>query len=121
VIDNVILSDSMNKFYLPASATVRSDVATQVTNYGTTTTNHYPVFTQYSFTPPGSQPTQPPLVFTGVQQGNTALLKWTTTPENDTKLFEVQKTLTENCSCRSAWFQQRPTRIRIPIIPSLPR
>jgi hypothetical protein len=93
VIDNVILSDSMNKFCLSASATVRSDVATQVTNYGTTTTDHYPVFTQYSFTPPGSQPTQPPLVFTGVQQGNTALLKWTTTPENDTKLFEVQKSL----------------------------
>ena len=93
VIDNVILSDSMNKFYLPASATVRSDVATQVSNYGTTTTDHYPVFTQYSFTPPGSQPAQPPLVFTGVQQGNTALLKWTTTPENDTKLFEVQKSL----------------------------
>ena len=93
VIDNVVLSDSMGKFYLPASATVRSDVATLVTNYGTTTTDHYPVFTQYSFTPPGSQPVQPPLVFTGVQQGNTALLKWTTTAANDTKLFEVQKSL----------------------------
>src|SRR6202000_2639088 len=55
VIDNVILNDSMSKFYLPASATVRSDVATLVTGYGTTTTDHYPVFTQYSFTPPGTQ------------------------------------------------------------------
>ena len=93
VIDNVIISDSMNLFYLPASATVRSDVATQVANYGSTTTDHYPVFTQYSFTPPGTQPPLPPLVFTAVKQGNTALLKWTTTPDNHTKLFEVQKSL----------------------------
>ncbi|HVU56449.1 MAG TPA: choice-of-anchor J domain-containing protein [Puia sp.] len=93
VIDNVILSDSMNRYYLPASATVRSDVATLVTNYGSTTTDHYPVFTQYSFTPPGSGPAQPPLVFTAVKQGSKALLKWTTTQDNDTKLFEVQKSL----------------------------
>ena len=93
VIDNVILNDSMSKFYLPASATVRSDVATLVTNYGTTTTDHYPVFTQYSFTPPGSQPAQPPLVFTAVKQGAKALLQWTTTPENGTKWFEVQKSI----------------------------
>jgi len=93
VIDNVILSDSMSKYYLPSSATVRSDVATVVTNYGTTTTDHYPVFTQYSFTPPGSQPAQPPLVFTAVKQGNKALLQWTTTQENDTKWFEVQKSI----------------------------
>jgi hypothetical protein len=93
VIDNVIVSDSMNMFYLPASATVRSDVATQVANYGNTTTDHYPVYTQYSFTPPGTQPALPPLVFTGVKQGNKALLKWTTTPDNNTKLFEVQKSL----------------------------
>lgn len=93
VIDNVILSDSMSKYYLPASATVRSDVATLVTNYGSTTTDHYPVFTQYSFTPPGSQPAQPPLVFTAVKQGNKALLQWTTTQENNTKWFEVQKSL----------------------------
>jgi len=72
---------------------VRSDVATQVTNYGTTTTDHYPVFTQYSFTPPGSQPVLPPLVFTAVKQGNKALLQWTTSQDNDTKWFEVQKSL----------------------------
>ena len=93
VIDNVILTDSMSRYYLPASATVRSDVATLVTNYGSTTTDHYPVFTQYSFTPPGSGPAQPPLVFTAVKQENKALLQWTTTQENDTKWFEVQKSL----------------------------
>ncbi|HEV9035121.1 MAG TPA: choice-of-anchor J domain-containing protein [Puia sp.] len=93
VIDNVILSDTMNTYYLPGSATVRSDVATVVTGYGTTTTDHYPVFTQYSFTPPGSGPVLPPLTFSATKQGNTALLKWTTTPDNLTKWFEVQKSL----------------------------
>jgi hypothetical protein len=93
VIDNVVLTDSMNKYYLPNSATVRSDVASLVNSYGSTTTDHYPVFTQFSFTPPGSQPPLPPLVFTAEKQGNTALLKWTTTPDNNTTFFEVQKSL----------------------------
>jgi hypothetical protein len=93
VIDNVIVSDTMNRFYLPNSATVRSDVAALVPSYGSTTTDHYPVFTQYSFTPPGSQPPLPPLVFTAVKQGSNALLKWTTTPDNKAKWFEVQKSL----------------------------
>src|SRR5581483_8209577 len=93
VIDNVILSDTMSRFYLSNSATVRSDVATLVDKYGTTTTDHYPVFTQYTFTQPDTGAILPPLVFTAVRQGNTALLKWTTTPENDTRFFEVQKSL----------------------------
>ncbi|HTJ12640.1 MAG TPA: choice-of-anchor J domain-containing protein [Dinghuibacter sp.] len=93
VIDNVIISDTVNRFYLPASATVRSDVAGLVTNYGTTTTDHYPVYTQFSFTPPATGPIRPPLIFTGQKQGSTALLTWITTPDNDTKVFEVQKSL----------------------------
>jgi hypothetical protein len=93
VIDNVILSDTMSRFYLSNSATVRSDVATLVDKYGTTTTDHYPVFTQYTFTQPDTGAILPPLVFTAVRQGNAALLKWTTTPENDTRFFEVQKSL----------------------------
>ncbi|HEY4288594.1 MAG TPA: choice-of-anchor J domain-containing protein [Puia sp.] len=93
VIDNVIVSDTMSQFYLPNSATVRSDVAALVPSYGSTTTDHYPVFTQYSFTPPGSQPPLPPLVFTAVKQGNKGLLQWTTTPDNMAKWFEVQKSL----------------------------
>jgi len=93
VIDNVIVSDTMSRFYLPNSATVRSDVATLVTNYGNTTTDHYPVFTQYSYTKPDTGAILPPLTFTAVKQGNAALLKWTTTPENLTRVFEVQKSL----------------------------
>lgn len=93
VIDNVIIADTMSRFYLPNSATVRSDVATLVDKYGTTTTDHYPVFTQFTFTQPDTGAILPPLTFTAVKQGNTGLLKWTTTPENLTKVFEVQKSL----------------------------
>ncbi|WP_431211432.1 choice-of-anchor J domain-containing protein [Puia sp. P3] len=93
VIDNVIITDTMSRLYLPYSATVRSDVATLVANYGNTTTDHYPVFTQFSFTQPDTGAILPPLTFTAVKQGNTALLKWTTTPENKTSVFEVQKSL----------------------------
>ena len=93
VIDNVILNDTMSVNYLAGSATVRSDVADLVTDYGTTTTDHYPVFTQYSFTPPVTGPAEPSLLFTAVKQGNTALLQWTTSSSNNTRWFEVQKSL----------------------------
>jgi len=83
----------MSRYYLPNSATVRSDVATLVTNYGNTTTDHYPVFTQFSYTQPDTGAILPPLTFTAVRQGNTGLLKWTTTPENNARVFEVQKSL----------------------------
>ena len=52
VIDNVIATNSLASLYLPGSATVLSDVGGLVTNYGTTTTDHFPVFSQFSFAPP---------------------------------------------------------------------
>lgn len=92
VIDNVILNDSMAQFYLPNSATVLSNVANLVTNYGTTTTDHYPVFTQYSFTPPVVPPA-PSLNLTALKKGNAAILNWKTTGINTTTLFAVEKSL----------------------------
>ena len=90
VIDNVILNDSMAQYYLPNSATVLSNVGNLVPNYGTTTTDHYPVFTQYSFTPPVIPPA-PSLTLTAIKKGNFALLNWTTTGINTTRIFEVQR------------------------------
>jgi hypothetical protein len=49
MIDHVLLSNEMQSYYMPGTATVLSDVASLVTNYGTTTTDHYPVFTRYMF------------------------------------------------------------------------
>ena len=50
VIDHVELSNEMQCNYMPATANILSDVTSLVANYGTTTTDHYPVFTRYAFT-----------------------------------------------------------------------
>jgi hypothetical protein len=47
----------MEQYYMPSTATILSDVASLVSNYGTTTSDHYPVFTRYRFGNPTSQPT----------------------------------------------------------------
>lgn len=49
VIDHVIISNDLQPYYLPGSASILTDVSSLVTKYGTTTTDHYPVFTRYIF------------------------------------------------------------------------
>lgn len=51
VIDHVMLSNEMQCNYMSATANILTDVTSLVVNYGTTTTDHYPVFTRYAFTP----------------------------------------------------------------------
>lgn len=67
VIDNVITSNEMGALYIPGSAAVRTDIANQVASYGSTTSDHYPVYTRYSFSAPDlviSTPNQ--LVLNGI-------------------------------------------------------
>ncbi|MBJ6143936.1 T9SS type A sorting domain-containing protein [Hymenobacter sp. BT559] len=67
VIDNSIASNELAAYYLPGSAAVRTDIASQIESYATTTTDHYPVFTRYSFSTPDlviSTPNQ--LVLNGI-------------------------------------------------------
>ncbi|MDP4260939.1 MAG: HYR domain-containing protein [Bacteroidota bacterium] len=52
VIDHVVASNEMASFYLPESANILNDVANLVSNYGTTTSDHYPAFTRYKFEQP---------------------------------------------------------------------
>jgi hypothetical protein len=55
VIDHVMLTDDMVPYYMAGSANILTDVANLVSNYGSTTTDHYPAFTRYRFantTPP---------------------------------------------------------------------
>jgi methionine-rich copper-binding protein CopC/endonuclease/exonuclease/phosphatase family metal-dependent hydrolase len=49
VIDHVMLSNEMQCSYMPGTANILTDVSGLVTNYGSTTTDHYPVFTRYLF------------------------------------------------------------------------
>lgn len=49
VIDHVVISKEMQCSYMAGTANILTDVTNLVTNYGTTTTDHYPVFTRYDF------------------------------------------------------------------------
>ncbi len=61
-----------------------------VSKYGTTTTDHYPVFTQFSFAPLIPTPVKL-LDFTATRQGFQAKLTWTTTRENNTREFRIER------------------------------
>jgi hypothetical protein len=52
VLDNVITSKPLTYYYINGTAAIRTDAADLITNYASTTTNHYPVFTRYSFAAP---------------------------------------------------------------------
>ncbi|MBB2144425.1 T9SS type B sorting domain-containing protein [Pedobacter sp. LMG 31464] len=49
VIDNVILTKALNVNYVPGTAEVLDAVKNLVTNYNTTTTDHYPIKSRYLF------------------------------------------------------------------------
>jgi hypothetical protein len=50
IIDHVIVSNEMAGYYMDSTASILNDVTGLVTNYGSTTSDHYPVFTRYRFT-----------------------------------------------------------------------
>ncbi len=52
VIDHVTISNELESYYMPATANILTDVSSLVTNYGNTTSDHYPVFTRYKFEQP---------------------------------------------------------------------
>jgi hypothetical protein len=52
LIDNTITSNEMGAFYIPGSAAVRTDITSQIASYATTTSDHFPVLTRYSFSAP---------------------------------------------------------------------
>ncbi len=52
VIDHVMLTNEMQQYYISSTANILTDAASLVNNYGSTTTDHYPVFTRYKFEEP---------------------------------------------------------------------
>ena len=50
VIDNVIANKNMAQYYIAGTAAIRTDVTTGIANYANTTSDHYPIFSRYSFT-----------------------------------------------------------------------
>jgi P pilus assembly chaperone PapD len=49
IIDHVVVSNEMNRWYLSSTASILTDAASLVSNYGSTTSDHYPVFSRYMF------------------------------------------------------------------------
>ncbi|MGI8634677.1 MAG: T9SS type A sorting domain-containing protein, partial [Segetibacter sp.] len=89
MIDQVVISNEMLPYYMPGSANVLSDVTSLVSSYGSTTTDHYPVFTRYAF-----DATILPIKlasFDAVKNLATVNLKWKTAQEANTKAFIVQR------------------------------
>lgn len=89
MIDHVELSNEMSAYYMQNSAAVLTDAASLVANYGTTTSDHYPVFTRYAF-----DATILPVnlvSFTVSKQNSAAVLSWKTSQEINSKSFIVQR------------------------------
>lgn len=49
-LDNHVISDESFRMYVAGSAQLRKDVANQVSNFSSTTSDHYPVLSQYTLT-----------------------------------------------------------------------
>lgn len=75
VIDHVIISNDMNSYYMNSTANILSDVSSLVSNYGSTTSDHYPVFSRYRFGNPTTVPvvTSCPVVAPVCANGNTTV------------------------------------------------
>ncbi len=89
MIDHVYLSNEMAPYYLKNTATVLTDQAATIPSYGTTTSDHYPVFTRYAFDlsvlPIG------PLSFTAQKSGNRVRLNWATSRNVNGSYFIVER------------------------------
>lgn len=91
VIDHVIVSNEARSLYIAGSASILTDLAATIPNYGSTTSDHYPVFTRYDFSV-SQIPTPLTLLQFGAQkQGRNALLNWSTTDEVNTKDFTIER------------------------------
>jgi hypothetical protein len=90
VIDHVIASNEMGAYYIQGSATILNDVSNLVTNYASTTTDHYPVFTRYMFTTEGPLPIKLEN-FSAAKENNYVKLSWETAQEVNSKEFIIER------------------------------
>lgn len=89
VIDNVLASDEMALSYLPGSARVRIEVERLVNSYSNTTTDHYPVQTNYNLHIL-AHPVEPE-DFSAVVDTGDVKLTWSTPYELNAAYYVVQR------------------------------
>jgi hypothetical protein len=80
VVDNHVISNEAAAYYVPNSARILIDVRNLVANYGLTTSDHYPVFSQYNLNS----------VVTGINNVSASELQISSTPNP----FQKQVTIT---------------------------
>lgn len=90
VIDHVMISNELNSAYMTATASILTDVASLVTSYGSTTSDHYPVFTRYRFSAQGPLPVNL-TYFSARKKEKTVDLDWSTAIEVNSKEFVVER------------------------------
>jgi Big-like domain-containing protein/type IX secretion system substrate protein/endonuclease/exonuclease/phosphatase family protein len=91
VIDHVVVSDEMSGYFMNSSANILTDVTSLVTNYASTTSDHYPVFTRFAF-----DLTILPVSlvnFSAIKVLNSVKLYWTTAQEINSRNFVVEKSV----------------------------
>ncbi len=88
VIDHVIVSSELGPNFMNASANILTDVTSLVSGYGTTTTDHFPVFTRYMF-----NLTLPIKLnyFTAEKVKQSVKLRWSSSFESNSKEYIVER------------------------------
>lgn len=90
VIDHVVISNELRSAYVQGSAVIRTDVASLISNYANTTSDHYPVMTRYFLTSEIILPVRL-IDFTATKQGTAVNVKWTTAQEVNALNFSVER------------------------------
>jgi hypothetical protein len=89
VIDHVVVSNELGNNFISGSSDILSDVSALVTGYGTTTSDHYPVFTRYTF----SAQSLPIKLnyFTGQKNNESVDLSWSSGFESNSKEYRIER------------------------------
>lgn len=90
VIDHVMFSNELGSSYISSSATILTDAANLVTNYASTTSDHYPVFTRYRFSVSAPLPVNLEY-FSAQKQNKSVELRWATAQEVNSKEFVIER------------------------------
>lgn len=90
VIDHVMYSNELGSSYLGSSATILTDAANLVTNYASTTSDHYPVFSRFMFAAAGPLPVNLEY-FSAQKQNKSVQLRWATALEVNSKEFVIER------------------------------
>lgn len=91
MIDHVMVSNEMQAYYMNSSAAVLDDVSSLVSNYGTTTSDHYPIFTRFAFDAAILPITL--IDFSVKKNAQSVTINWRTANENNSKEFIVQRSI----------------------------